>query len=295
MVMRETNNKTKIHQPVLLESVVKLLSPQPGESYLDMTAGYGGHASAIIKILGPKSEKVLVDRDEMAMGVLKEKFGKDQSVNLVRDSFADAAEKFVAEKQRFDVILADFGVSSPHLDIAERGFSFRLDGPLDMRMDQSQELSAEEIVNDYSQTDLVNILKQFGEEPKANQIAKAVVDNRPILSTQKLADVVLEVYGNRGKIHPATRTFQALRIAVNSELEQISRFLVNLPQLLKPGGRVACISFHRLEDMMVKKRFSSLAAIDDWVILTKKPIRGIDFDSNPRARSASLRAAVKQK
>ncbi len=286
------------HLPVLLDQVVELLAPRPGESYLDLTAGYGGHASAIADRLGSWQTVTLVDRDEHAIREL-EKF-QAEGAHLIHDDFAHFAEHAVEEGARYNMALVDFGVSSPQLDRAERGFSIARPGPLDMRMDQRQELSALEMVNRMSQVQLAGIIETYGEERPQNaaRIAHAIVRSRPLSTTEDLARAVLSTHrGPRAKVHPATRTFQAIRIACNDELRQIERLLQTLPDLLEPGGRVAFISFHSLEDRLVKNylREQSEAGYEAEFALTTKAILGKTSDvHNPRARSAILRAAVKK-
>ena len=283
------------HVPVLLEAVERVLAPKSGETYLDLTAGYGGHASRILEGTGTATSFTLVDRDEHAVASLQ-RFAKD-GARVIHQDFAGAAESLVNAGEQFDMILIDLGVSSPHLDNAERGFSFQTDAPLDMRMDNRQSLTAETIVNKYSEKELAKVLKEYGEEPKAQKIAHAIAMARPLGTTLQLAAVVEQTYGHRGKIHPATRTFQALRIAVNQELSQLQTVLALLPDLLTIGGRVAIISFHSLEDRLVKQYFASEKNSGYEArlqILTKKPISGATEDVlNRRARSAKLRAAVK--
>ena len=287
------------HVPVLLESTVELLNPKEGESYLDLTAGYGGHASRILNTTGNYTESVLVDRDDYAIKRLKPL--SDKGSRLLHADFVTAAKQMIEEGQTFNMILVDLGVSSPQLDQSERGFSFTNSGPLDMRMDQNQALSAEMLVNNASVEKLVSIITQYGEEPIgfANEIARAIVKNRPLLETKSLADLIKKTYrGKWKKIHPATRTFQAIRIAVNDELRQIEDLLPLLPRLLKPGGRVGIISFHSLEDRLVKRYLKDQfdAGYEAELLpLTKKPILGSIYDvHNPRARSSKLRAAVKK-
>ncbi len=288
-----------IHVPVLLESTLELLKPQPRESYLDLTAGYGGHAKRILDITGNYAESVLVDRDDYAIKRLEPL--SDKGVRLLHTDFVTAAKQLIKEGQTFNIILVDLGVSSPQLDQFERGFSFTNSGPLDMRMDRNQVTNAETLVNTASVTELTRIITQYGEEPigLAKTIANAIVVNRPLSKTGELADLIKQVYrGKWKKIHPATRTFQAIRIAVNDELRQVEDLLPLLPDLLKPGGRVGIISFHSLEDRLVKRYFKD--QFDDGLEavllpLTKKPIAGSIYDvHNPRARSSKLRAAVKK-
>jgi 16S rRNA (cytosine1402-N4)-methyltransferase len=198
------------------------------------------------------------------------------------------------------MILADLGVSSPHLDQASRGFSLNAEGPLDMRMDQSQDLTAATIVNQWDEAEIAKILKDFGQEPKAQKIARQIVAARPLNSTKELAKIVGKVWRGFSRVHPATRTFQALRITVNSELAQLEQSLPLIAELLVPGGRMAIISFHSLEDRIVKQFLAEYAAdvFDaELQLLTKKPVTASNDEivSNPRARSAKLRAAAKIK
>ncbi len=292
---KKTYHHNNSHVPVLLEAVEHILAPKSGDSYLDLTAGYGGHASRILESTGDATRVTLVDRDNNAVASLSGL--SKQGAQILHQDYLSAAQDLVTKGTQFDMILIDLGVSSPHLDNAERGFSFQTDAPLDMRMDNRQQLTAETLVNLYSEVELTKVLKEYGEEPKAKKIAHAIVMNRPITSTLKLAEVVETVYGRRGKIHPATRTFQALRIAVNEELHQLQTVLPLLPDLLTIGGRVAIISFHSLEDRLVKQYFASEQQSGYEAklnLLTKKPISGATEDVlNRRARSAKLRAAVK--
>lgn len=288
------------HIPVLLEPVLTYLNPQPGESYLDLTGGYGGHASKVLERTNNYSQSVLVDRDSNAIAELEKRFA-GRGTSIRQADFYTASRQLVEQGRTFDLILADLGVSSPHLNVASRGFSINQDGPLDMRMDQTQTLTAEEMVNTYSEDELARILKRYGEEPKSRQIATLIVGNRPFRSTQELAKVVATAWPGYSRVHPATRTFQALRIAVNDELELLRKSLpLWTGKLLAPGGRIAIISFHSLEDRIVKDHFKQVAGDRydaDLRLLTKKPITGDDTEivSNPRARSAKLRAAFKQK
>lgn len=284
------------HKPVLLDAVLTLLSPRAGESYLDCTAGYGGHAGAVLKHTRAPESMTLVDRDDMAIAHLK-RLKEFQGALFVHQDFASAAKRLYADGTQFDMILLDLGVSSPQFDIAERGFSFMYEAPLDMRMDQREKLSAQTVVNEMSEDELVRMIREYGEEPKAKRIASAIVASRPLYTTTQLADVIERTVPRRGKIHPATRTFQALRIAVNDELGQLQQTLEHVLSLLKPGGRAAVISFHSLEDRLVKDFFkekSQPGYEQEMTLLTKRPISGSTEDvHNPRARSAKLRAAVK--
>ena len=289
----------ELHRPVLLSEVLEVLEPRRGESYMDLTAGYAGHASEILDVTQNYKDSVLVDRDENAIQVLRARY-EDRPLRIVKADFYSAVLQEIECGNAFDMILMDFGVSSPQLDKSERGFSFSKDGPLDMRMDQEQELDAERIVNKWSERDLVSILEKYGEEKPgfAKLIARAIVHGRPWRSTLELGEA-LKKYGRGGKVHPATRTFQAIRIAVNDELGQIEKVLPLLPQVLKPGGRVAMITFHSLEDRLVKEwmREETGKGMESRIqILTKKPITAENEELfiNPRARSAKLRAAIKR-
>ena len=286
------------HFPVLLDEVLQYLDPKEGESFLDLTAGYGGHSSEVLERTLQPTKASLVDRDQNAIAVLEDKF-KRTGVEIIHKDYLAAAEGLVSKDRRYDMILADLGVSSPHLDNANRGFSIRLDGPLDMRMDERQELRADEIVNNYSETELAQILRAYGEEPRAKKIARYIVENRPVRSTHELAAIVARAWpGPKRKTHPATRTFQALRMAVNDELDLLAKALPVWIGLLAPGGRIVVISFHSLEDRIVKRALSE-AAGDRYDailrLLTKQPVTASDDELvfNPRARSAKLRAAAK--
>ncbi len=294
-------NQNNLHIPVLLTQTLKFLLPRAGESYLDLTGGYGGHAAAVLEQTKNPAGAVLVDRDSNAIAELKKRFAKEQGIQIRHADFYTASQQLRTEGRTFDLILADLGVSSPHLNQASRGFSLKSDGPLDMRMDQTQSLTAEIMVNTYSAGELADVLKRYGEEPKARHIASLIVEHRPVTTTHQLAEIVAKAWPGYSKVHPATRTFQALRIAVNDELELLRKSLpVWMGDLLAPGGRIVVISFHSLEDRLVKQAFADKAG-DRYDAplrpLTKKPVIGDDTEIvfNPRARSAKLRAAVKQK
>jgi 16S rRNA (cytosine1402-N4)-methyltransferase len=293
------NNQNIQHVPVMLDEVMQYLGPRAGDSYLDLTAGYGGHAAAVLERTKTSGEAVLVDRDRNAIKVLEEKF-KGQGAEIRHQDFWSASRELVAEKWQFDMILADLGVSSPHLNDVARGFSIANSGPLDMRMDQSQSLTAANIVNTYPVDRLAEILKRYGEEPKARTIARLIARHRPYATTTELAQVVARAWPGHSKVHPATRTFQALRIAVNDELGLIEKSLPLWIELLKPGGRIAIISFHSLEDRLVKQKFAEVSGDRydaELRLLTKRPVIAGEHEivSNPRARSAKLRAAAKNK
>ena len=295
----ESSSGEPVHVPVLLESVIDMLQPQPGDQYLDLTAGYGGHARAILAKTTNYSESVLVDRDAFALSHLQDL--ERQGARTMETDFVSAAKQLIDEGKTFDMILADLGVSSPQLDRQERGFSFRLDGPLDMRMDRREERTAADIVNGYTEQNLVRVITAYGEEPRSRaiKIAKAIVANRPFTTTTELAETVKQAIGRTGsKHHPATRTFQSLRIELNRELDLVANILPLLPKLLNKGGRVAVISFHSLEDRLVKRFFKDQLDAGyeaELEMITKKPIDGSISDvNNPRSRSAKLRAAVKK-
>ena len=294
-MVKDSQHHNNSHVPVLLEAVETFLAPKAGDSYLDLTAGYGGHASRIKSNLGDTSKMTLVDRDQNA--ILSLQSTELKQARILHNDFASAAKSFVDDGEKFDMILVDLGVSSPHLDNAERGFSFQTEAPLDMRMDSRQDMTADKIVNKSSKDEIINLLRNYSDEPKAKAIADEIIKNRPISTTLELAQIVEQTYGRRGKIHPATRTFQALRIAVNQELQQLEVLLGLLPDLLNDGGRAAIISFHSIEDRMVKRAFAEEAGRgyeSRLKLVTKKPISGATEDVlNRRARSAKLRVVIK--
>lgn len=288
------------HKPVLLSEVEDILSPKAGERYLDVTAGYGGHASAVIDAIGSSGSAVLVDRDQNAVSYLKEMFGSRPEVKIVKNDFLSASKDLQATGAKFDLILADLGVSSPHLDNAMRGFSFTKEGPLDMRMDEDQPITAADIVNTADEAELTRILRLYGEVRSAHRVSRLIIEHRPYHSTTELANIVAKTSKRWEKTHPATKVFQALRIAVNQELEMLEQALPIWIDLLNDNGRLAVISFHSLEDRLVKQAFAEYGAsgYDAVVrILTKHPIEGdkSEIVFNPRARSAKLRAVAKIK
>ena len=291
-----------VHIPVLLQASLKQIQPKRGENYLDFTAGYGGHAGEFLRITENFENSVLVDRDKNAIRTLQ-RF-KNEGVEILHKDFLSAAKELVKRGQKFDIILADLGVSSPQLDIAERGFSFRKDGPLDMRMNPAQQKTAADIIKFASKNELMQILTEFGEEKHsfAEKIVSKILEVRKkqsIETTTQLADLILSVHkGGWQKTHPATRTFQAIRIAVNNELQQVDDVLKLLPKLLNSGGRVGIITFHSLEDRIVKNYFkedSKKGLESKFQIVTKKPLDGAKEDANnPRARSAKLRVSIRK-
>ena len=290
----------KLHIPVLLSEVLASLEPQSGETYLDLTAGYGGHAEKILDVTQNYKDSVLVDRDEYACEYLKQKF-KGKNITILQDDFYSSMLQLLQCGRAFDIILADFGVSSPQLDMEERGFSFRKEAPLDMRMDRRQELTADYIINKYSERELADIFIKYGEEQpgRAAMFARVIVHHRPIHTTTELADLIRTRIHGYSKTHPATKVFQAVRIAVNDELGIIEKSLPLLPDLLKRNGRLGIITFHSLEDRLVKNFLRSetdLGEESKLEVENKKPITAGNQELfiNPRARSAKLRIAKKR-
>ena len=280
------------HKPVLLSEVLRVLDPKPGESYLDLTAGYAGHASAILDVTQDYKNSALVDRDEYAVGILKGKY-ESEPIEIVHRDFYSAALQFLQCGRTFDMILADFGVSSPQLDQETRGFSFSHDGPLDMRMDREQQLTAADVVNGFPEKKIAEILEKYGEMSlgSARKVAREIVQWRKkqrFTRTRELAELIA-----RDK---RPQAFQAIRIVVNNELELIEKTLPIIPKLLNPGGRVALITFHSLEDRLVKdflREATSQGEESELKLINKKPIvaEKVELVNNPRARSAKLRAA----
>jgi 16S rRNA (cytosine1402-N4)-methyltransferase len=296
------------HVPVLLKEAIDFLAVRRGGTYIDATVGLGGHSYEIAKRLGAPGHLIGLDKDPAALGIARERLMGSAGVppaadwpqiTLMQCSFAEVGKRF--ESKFADGILADIGVSSLQLDDAARGFSFQADGPLDMRMDPQSERTAEQVVNHLDERQLADVIYEFGEERRSRRIARAICRSRPIRSTAHLADVISAAARpmNRGhdkhdrRIHPATLTFQALRIFVNRELDDLQALLQAAPRILKPGGRVVVISFHSLEDRIVKDAFREGSKEGYFSVLTKKPVTATELESdrNPRARSAKLRAA----
>jgi len=292
------------HVPVLLEEVLEFLHVRPGGVFADATLGLGGHSAAIAGRLGREGRLTCFDRDPQALSLAKlrlEELGAGlgaemPEVRFEPRAFSEAAEAI--EPGSLDGLLADFGVSSLQLDEAHRGFSFRSEGPLDMRMDTRSGMTAEQVVNQLGENELADLIYEFGEERRSRRIARAIVRARPIFTTAHLAGVISAAAPpmKSEKIHPATRTFQALRIRVNDELGEIRTLLKSAPSLLKPGGRLVLISFHSLEDRLVKDAFREDSSEGRLKILTRKPVTASEEEQrrNPRSRSAKLRAAEKQ-
>ena len=289
------------HVPVLLEVAIRNLNVCAGGTYIDATLGMAGHSLEIAKRLGPEGTLIGFDRDPDAMTIatrrlegLRSQLGEAMpNVILHSEEFSLAAER--VEAGSIDGILADFGVSSLQLGEAHRGFSFQADGPLDMRMNPRTGLTAEQVVNQADENELADLIYEFGEERRSRRIARAIVRARPLSTTAQLAKVIaVSAPSMKGeKIHPATRTFQALRIHVNGELSEIEALLKFAPTLLKTGGRLAVISFHSLEDRLVKDAFREGGRQGIWQVLTRRPETAdeAETDRNPRSRSAKLRAA----
>jgi 16S rRNA (cytosine1402-N4)-methyltransferase len=295
--------KQTSHVPVLLKEAIDFLNVRHGGTYIDATVGLGGHSYEIAKRLGAPGHLIGLDKDPAALEIARAKLaGEDfPKVTLMQCSFAEVGERF--GKDFMDGLLADLGVSSLQLEDGVRGFSFQADGPLDMRMDPRSERTAEQVVNHLDERELADVIYEFGEERRSRRIARAIVRSRPIRSTAHLADVLSAAARPMNKhqnnyeprrIHPATRTFQALRIFVNRELDDLRALLEAAPRILKPGGRVVVISFHSLEDRIVKDAFrEGSIKYKHFRVLTKKPVTASkqEQDRNPRARSAKLRAA----
>jgi 16S rRNA (cytosine1402-N4)-methyltransferase len=296
------------HVPVLLKEAIDFLNVRRGGTYIDATVGLGGHSYEIAKRLGAPGHLIGLDKDPAALERAKSVLSRSSLVvgqsdwpvvELRHGSFAELAnDQRLTTNDKVDGILADIGVSSLQLSDAARGFSFQADGPLDMRMDPRSERTAEQVVNHLDERELADVIYEFGEERRSRRIARAIVRSRPIRSTAHLADVVSAAARpmnfEQRRIHPATRTFQALRIFVNRELDDLRALVEAAPRILKPGGRVVVISFHSLEDRIVKDAFREGAIQYKYFrVLTKKPVTASEEeqDRNPRARSAKLRAA----
>ena len=301
------------HVPVLLKEAIDFLAIRRGGTYIDATVGLGGHSYEIAKRLGAPGHLIGVDKDPAALeraaaslqspvasevsgatGVLAGRTDWPQ-VELIHGSFADLAND--QRPTTIDGLLADLGVSSLQLDNAARGFSFQAEGPLDMRMNTQSGENAEQVVNQADEVTLANLIYEFGEERRSRRIARAIVRSRPIRTTAQLAEIVSAAARPMNqaerRIHPATRTFQALRIFVNRELDDLRALMEAAPRLLKPGGRLVIISFHSLEDRIVKDALREGAKRGHYRLLTKKPVTASEeeIDRNPRSRSAKLRAA----
>ncbi|MFW5998594.1 MAG: 16S rRNA (cytosine(1402)-N(4))-methyltransferase RsmH [Halanaerobiaceae bacterium] len=308
---------TQEHKPVLLKETIEYLNCKKNGVYLDGTVGRGGHTQAILENVGDKGLVIGIDRDYEAIKKVRNKFKKYNNCKFIQGNFINIEE--ILENinvKTIDGMLFDLGVSSPQLDNPERGFSYRKEGPLDMRMNQKQSLTAENIVNNYTRDELTKIIRKYGEERWASRIAEFIIKNRKrkkITTTTELVSIIKDAIpasARREGGHPARRTFQALRIATNDELNQLEKMLNNVINFLVPGGRICVISFHSLEDRIVKHTFRELnkdcvcppdfpiCVCDkksEVKIITKKPVQSSkeEIKNNPRARSAKLRVAEK--
>jgi 16S rRNA (cytosine1402-N4)-methyltransferase len=290
------------HVPVLFQEVIEFIRVRPGGTYVDCTLGLAGHAEAIVRQLGSAGHLIGFDRDPEALELARtrltrvcEELGSQApQVTLIGEAFSTIAEHVKAAS--VDGLLADFGASSLHFDEARRGFSFQADGPLDMRMDTRSGPTAEQVVNETSERELANLIYEYGEERRSRTVARAIVRGRPVTSTAQLARIVASAVPPMKHIHPATKTFQALRIFVNQELQEIRALLEAAPGLLKPSARLVVISFHSLEDRIAKDSFREGAQKGIWSVLTRKPVtaKEEEINRNPRSRSAKLRAAERQ-
>ncbi|HLB90547.1 MAG TPA: 16S rRNA (cytosine(1402)-N(4))-methyltransferase RsmH [Terriglobales bacterium] len=288
------------HVPVLLKEAIDFLAVRRGGTYIDATVGLGGHSYEIAKRLGAPGHLIGLDKDPAALDVARARLNPGRKedlpeITLLHGSFAEIGERF--EPASADGLLADLGVSSLQLEDATRGFSFQADGPLDMRMNPQAELTAEQVVNHFDERTLADVIYEFGEERRSRRIARAIVRSRPILTTAQLAAVISAAARPMNpaerRIHPATRTFQALRIFVNRELDDLRALLSAAPQVLRPGGRLVMISFHSLEDRIVKDALREGVKQGHYRLLVKKPVTPgeAEMDRNPRSRSAKLRVA----
>jgi len=284
-----------IHIPVMLKEVLNAMRPKRSGVYIDGTVGTGGHAAGILKYCDG-CKLIGIDQDDEALRISKERL-KNYDVHFIKDRFSNmgsAVRNF--GYQSVDGILLDLGVSTLQLQSEGRGFSFLKDEPIDMRMDKSQEFSASDIVNKYSEKALADILWRYGEERLSRKIARAIVkarEKKPIETSRELAMIIESAAGRRGRIHPATKSFQALRIEVNKELTELSLALNAGISILKKGGRFCVISYHSLEDRIVKRTFREMAQNSLVLIVSKKPIVPEDEERhlNPSSRSAKLRVA----
>jgi len=289
--INQQTESTFIHVSVLADELISGLAINPGGIFLDATVGGGGHTRLILQA-ALDIKVIAIDRDEEAINAAKNKLAEfTERINFWHGNFAE----YHPENLKFDGIIADLGVSSFHLDTGSRGFSFRQEAELDMRMDQRENLTAAEIINEWEAAELADIFYKYGEERLSRRIAKQIVEKRPFKTTTELANEIFHSVPRSyryGRIHPATRVFQALRIVVNQELASLETFLKTAPNWLKPGGRIGIISFHSLEDRIVKHSFKESPILQ---VITKKPIitQEEEIEKNPRSRSAKLRIAEK--
>jgi 16S rRNA (cytosine1402-N4)-methyltransferase len=288
------------HVPVLLKEAIDFLAVKRGGTYLDATVGLGGHSLEIARRLGAPGHLIGFDKDPAALERARERLtaisdDERPAVTLIHGSFAEAGERVAPAS--LDGMMGDLGVSSLQLGDPARGFSFQAEGPLDMRMNPMSGETAEQVVNHIDERELADVIYEFGEERRSRRIARAIVRSRPIRTTRQLVEVVSAAARSmkHERIHPATRTFQALRIFVNHELDDLQALLKVAPGVLKPGGRLVMISFHSLEDRIVKDALREGAKQGWYRLLTKKPVTASEeeIDRNPRSRSAKMRAAEK--
>ncbi|ARV59575.1 16S rRNA (cytosine(1402)-N(4))-methyltransferase [Nostocales cyanobacterium HT-58-2] len=287
--MQEMEAQEFFHVPVLSREVIEGLAVRPGGHYLDATVGGGGHSRLILEA-APDVQLTAIDQDEEALATARKVLEAFRDhITYIHCNFAS----YEFPPNTFDGIIADLGVSSYHLDTPERGFSFRREASLDMRMNRRQLLTAADVINQWKEAELADIFFKYGEERLSRRIARRIVEQRPFHTTTQLAEAIASCVPPKyryGRIHPATRVFQALRIVVNDELKSLETFLNKAPHSLVPGGRIAVISFHSLEDRIVKHSFKDSPLLK---ILTKKPLEAQEEENvnNPRARSAKLRIA----
>lgn len=288
--------KTPVHLAVLAKKSAKLLIADKNGTYLDATLGLGGHSKYFSALLANEGKIIAIDTDSDSLQIAKNNLKNKKNIIIKYANFADIKE--VLKETKINMLSGaffDLGLSSYHLESSERGFAFSKEGPLDMRFDTTGTATAKEIINNSTYEKLKKIISLYGEEKFAGKIASEIIRKRlthPIETTTQLKNLIEKIIKRRGKIHPATRTFQALRIAVNSELENIEKALENIQSFISAGGRIVVISYHSLEDRLVKRFFKKLAGTKKWVILTKKPevADKLEVSANPRSRSAKLRA-----
>ncbi|PYR97428.1 MAG: 16S rRNA (cytosine(1402)-N(4))-methyltransferase [Acidobacteria bacterium] len=282
------------HTPVLAEEVIQFLDPRPGGRFIDVTVGAGGHSRAILELTAPDGKLLAIDQDESALKQAREALASfAPRVVFLHSNFRHVAELAGAERfSESDGVLADIGISSMMVEDPSRGFSFMHEGPLDMRMDRTQPLTAADVLNTRSEKDIADILYNYGEERRSRPIARSIVRARPLETTTELVRAIERVTGGPryGRIHPATRTFQALRIFVNDELRNLEMFVDSSMHAVRSGGRIVVITFHSLEDRIVKQKFRAPAV--PGRVLTKKVVTASEeeLQRNPRSRSAKLRA-----
>jgi 16S rRNA (cytosine1402-N4)-methyltransferase len=294
-------NPNERHVSVLFQEAIDFLRVRPAGTYVDCTLGMAGHAEGIVRQLGPAGSLIGFDRDPEALELAKVRLDRvcaelgsqAPKVTLIAEAFSSIARH--VPPASVDGLLADFGVSSLQFDEARRGFSFQADGPLDMRMDTRSGPTVAQVVNEISERELANLIYEYGEERRSRTVARAIVRGRPVTTTGQLARIVASAVPpmKQAHIHPATRTFQALRIYVNRELDEIRDLMEAAPGLLKPSARLVVISFHSLEDRIAKDSLREGAHKGTWEILTRKPVTAgeEEIERNPRSRSAKLRAA----